>query len=51
MACILLVWYETSDDIQAHATRVADEEVEAAWKVDMIEQGNPQWKELYETLF
>lgn len=50
--CVLLVWYETSDDIQAARQRELQmKKWKRAWKVDLIEQGNPQWKDLYETLF
>jgi putative endonuclease len=50
--CILLVWYDASDDIQAARQRELQmKKWKRAWKVDLIEQGNPQWKDLYETLF
>jgi putative endonuclease len=50
--CVLLVWYEASDDIQAARQRELQmKKWKRAWKVDLIEQGNPQWKDLYETLF
>ena len=50
--CILLVWFEASDDIQAaRQCELQMKKWKRAWKVDRIEQGNPQWKDLYETLF
>jgi putative endonuclease len=50
--CVLLVWYEASDDIQtARQRELQMKKWKRAWKVDLIEQGNPQWKDLYETLF
>jgi len=50
--CILLVWYDASDDIQAARQRELQmKKWKRAWKIDLIEQGNPQWKDLYETLF
>lgn len=50
--CTLLVWFEGSDDIQvARQRELQMKRWKRAWKVDLIEQGNPQWKDLYETLF
>jgi len=50
--CILLVWYDAIDDIQAARQRELQmKKWKRAWKIDLIEQGNPQWKDLYETLF
>ena len=50
--CTLLVWFEGSDDIQvARQRELQMKKWKRAWKVDLIEQGNPQWKDLYETLF
>ena len=47
-ACSLLVWYEAHDDIQ-DARQL--KKWKRAWKLDLIEQSNPGWKDLYETLF
>jgi len=50
--CTLLVWFDANDDIQAARQRELQmKKWKRAWKVDLIEQGNPQWKDLYETLF
>ncbi|WP_445191945.1 GIY-YIG nuclease family protein [Sphingomonas sp. Tas61C01] len=50
--CTRLVWYEASDDIQAARQRELQmKKWKRAWKIDLIEQSNPQWKDLYETLF
>ncbi len=50
--CTQLVWYDASDDIQAARQReVQMKKWKRAWKVDLIEQANPQWTDLYETLF
>jgi len=50
--CTLLVWFEVSDDIQAARQREWQmKKWKRAWKIELIEQGNPQWKDLYETLF
>ena len=50
--CILLVWFEASDDIQSAQHReVQMKKWKRAWKIDLIERDNPQWNDLYETLF
>ena len=50
--CTLLVWYEAHDDIrEARAREWRMKKWKRAWKLDLIEQANPQWKDLYETLF
>ena len=50
--CTLLVWFEGSDDIQvARQRELQMKRWKRACKVDLIEQGNSQWKDLYETLF
>lgn len=50
--CIHLVWYEAHDDLQnARQRELQMKKWKRAWKVDLIEQGNPQWKDLFETLF
>ncbi|WP_287976878.1 GIY-YIG nuclease family protein [Sphingomonas sp.] len=49
--CKLLVWFEAHDDIQdARQRELQLKKWKRAWKVEMIEQGNPMWKDLYETL-
>ena len=50
--CTLLVWYEAHDDLQAARQRELQmKKWKRAWKIDLIEQTNPHWKDLYETLF
>ena len=50
--CTLLVWFEASDDLQAaRARELQMKKWKRAWKVELIERHNPQWKDLYETLF
>jgi len=50
--CKLLVWYEAYDDLDAARLRELQmKKWKRAWKIELIEQHNPQWKDLYETLF
>ena len=50
--CTLLVWFEAHDDLQsARARELQMKKWKRAWKLDLIEQGNPRWNDLYETLF
>ena len=50
--CTTLVWFEAHDDIQdARARERQLKKWKRAWKLELIEQGNPQWTDLYETLF
>lgn len=50
--CRLLVWYEVYDDLDAARLRELQmKKWKRAWKIELIEQHNPQWKDLYETLF
>ena len=50
--CRLLVWYEQHDDLQeARQRELQMKKWKRAWKVELIEQGNPQWKDFYGTLF
>ena len=50
--CTLLVWFEQHDDLQqARARELQLKKWKRAWKLELIEQANPQWKDLYETLF
>ena len=50
--CTLLVWYEAHDDLQnARQREWQMKKWKRAWKVDLIEAANPQWKDLYGTLF
>ncbi len=50
--CTLLVWFEAHDDLHsARARELRMKKWKRAWKLDLIEQGNPHWNDLYETLF
>ena len=50
--CRLLVWCEAYDDLQeARRRELQMKKWKRDWKVELIEQANPQWKDLYETLF
>ncbi len=46
-----LVWYEQHEDVLAAISREkALKEWKRAWKLELIEKMNPQWKDLYEGL-
>lgn len=46
-----LVWYEQHENmIAAIAREKALKEWKRAWKLELIEQANPDWKDLYESL-
>ena len=48
----MLMWYEYCDDLQAARQREWQmKKWKRAWKIRAIEEMNPQWKDLYETLF
>ncbi|WBO23552.1 GIY-YIG nuclease family protein [Sphingomonas abietis] len=50
--CTRLVWYEAHDDLeQARYRELQMKKWKRAWKIDLIERDNPQWMDLYETLF
>ena len=50
--CTLLVWYEVHDDIQdARARELQMKKWNRSWKLRVIEDMNPDWDDLYETLF
>ncbi|WP_028966823.1 GIY-YIG nuclease family protein [Sphingomonas phyllosphaerae] len=50
--CTLLVWFEVHDDIQDARQREARlKKRKRDWKLELIERTNPQWKDLYDTLF
>lgn len=50
--CILLVWFDGCDDIQAaRARELQMKKWKRAWKIELIEKLNPQWRDLYDTLF
>jgi putative endonuclease len=46
-----LVWYEATPNIEAAIRREKRlKEWQRAWKVDLIEAGNPTWRDLYPDL-
>ena len=50
--CTLLVWFEGHADIEAARYRELQmKRWKRAWKIELIERENPQWKDLYDTLF
>jgi putative endonuclease len=50
--CTLLVWFEDHDDLQeARLRELQIRKWKRAWKIELIEQGNPHWKDLFEALF
>ena len=50
--CTLLVWYEVFDDLQeARRRELQMKKWQRAWKLELIERENPQWKDLFDTLF
>ncbi len=51
-SCTLLVWFEGHGDIEAARARERQmKKWKRAWKIELIERENPQWKDLYDTLF
>jgi putative endonuclease len=46
-----LVWYEPHDTMQSAIMREkAIKEWKRAWKLDVIEKANPEWKDLYDNI-
>ncbi|MDB5439070.1 MAG: nuclease [Caulobacteraceae bacterium] len=48
----ILVWYqafETREGVKRKERQI--KEWKRAWKLELIEKANPDWKDLYETLF
>jgi putative endonuclease len=46
--CKLLVWYEAYDDLdQARYRELQMKKWKRAWKIELIERSNPQWKDLW----
>ena len=44
-----LVWYECHDSIEAAITREKQiKEWRRAWKINLIQEMNPEWRDLYE---
>jgi putative endonuclease len=47
-----LVWFEANDDLQdARQRELRIKKWKRAWKIELIERGNPRWRVLFETLF
>ncbi|GBH30193.1 MAG: GIY-YIG nuclease family protein [Sphingobium sp.] len=50
--CTMLVWFESYDDLQeARLRELQMKKWKRAWKIELIERENPQWRDLFETLF
>ena len=50
--CTLLVWYECHNDIQdARLRELQLKKWKREWKLKLIERENPDWLDLYPTLF
>jgi putative endonuclease len=46
-----LVWYELHDSIEAAITREKQiKEWHRAWKINLIQEMNPEWRDLYDDL-
>ena len=46
-----LVWYEMHETMESAITREKKlKNWKRAWKLELIEQSNPDWKDLYETI-
>ena len=44
-----LVWYEVHDDVRSAITREKQiKKWNRAWKIELIQGQNPQWRDLYE---
>ena len=47
----ILVWFEHFDDLQdARRRDVQMKEWKRAWKIELIEKANPEWRDLYPDL-
>jgi putative endonuclease len=50
--CTRLVWFEHHDDLQdARARELQMKKWKRLWKLRVIEEMNPDWDDLYESLF
>ena len=50
--CKRLVWYEVHDDLQeARGRELQMKKWKRIWKLRVIEEVNPDWQDLYPTLF
>jgi putative endonuclease len=46
-----LVWYEVHSEVQAAITREKQiKKWNRAWKIELIQEKNPQWRDLYEDI-
>jgi putative endonuclease len=51
-ACKILVWYEAYDDLQeARHRELQMKKWNRLWKLRVIEEMNPDWNDLFESLF
>jgi putative endonuclease len=47
-----LVWYEMHDNVESAITREKRlKKWNRAWKIRLIEEKNPQWEDLFRTIF
>jgi len=50
--CTLLVWYESHDEVQDARRRESQmKKWKREWKLKLIERENPDWLDLYPSLF
>ncbi|MEA3003270.1 MAG: putative endonuclease [Sphingomonadales bacterium] len=50
--CKALVWYQAFDDLESARHRELQmREWRRAWKLRLIEETNPEWRDLYDELF
>src|SRR5437870_4721220 len=50
--CKMLVWYEVHNSMEAAITREKQiKEWHRQWKLRLIEESNPNWDDLYDSLF
>ncbi|WP_264595327.1 GIY-YIG nuclease family protein [Sphingobium sp. B12D2B] len=50
--CTHLVWFEQHDDLQeARARELRIKKWKRRWKIELIEQDNPQWQDLFDRWF
>ncbi|MGF1549798.1 MAG: GIY-YIG nuclease family protein [Sphingomonadaceae bacterium] len=51
-SCKTLVWFQQFDSLDvARHRELQMKEWKRAWKLELIEEQNPDWRDLYETLF
>ena len=50
-SCRMLIWYASFDDIQdARARELQMKKWKRAWKLQAIEEMNPEWRDLFEEI-